>query len=195
MLANPAAAFPAAEAFRAGALSLADGFTFLSGLYFRGKLAYARAFGRGATPLLVMTPTRGLVAPDTPLSRAWFDEFAGVDLGTGDARFRAPLARDAAALASALPRDGRVILLGSVATGKYVDPLAAALGPRLHFPTAFIGRGDMSRGGLLLRAAASGAELAYAVLDPSTARRGARPPKLDPRTRVAVAPGGWVTHG
>ena len=58
-------------------------------------------------------------------------------------------------LAARVPADGRVVLLGSVATGKYVDLLAAALGARLHYPPTFIGRGDMSRGGLLLRSAAA----------------------------------------
>ena len=82
--------------------------------------------------------------------------------------------------------DTRVILLGSVATGKYVDVLVERLGPRLHFPPSFTGRGDMSRGGLLLRHAASGIELEYAPLDPQTKRHGPRPPKLDPRTRIPV---------
>jgi hypothetical protein len=78
------------------------------------------------------------------------------------------------------------VLLGSVATGKYVDVLVRSLGPRLHFPPSFVGRGDMSRGGLLLRQAASGVELEYAVLEPTARRRGPRPPKLDPRTRVSI---------
>jgi hypothetical protein len=58
------------------------------------------------------------------------------------------------------------------------------LGERLHYPSSFVGRGDMSRGGLLLRHAASGVELDYAVLDPGARRHGPRPPKLDPATRV-----------
>ncbi len=51
------------------------------------------------------------------------------------------------------------MLLGSVATGKYVDPLTEALGDRLRFPGDFVGRGDMSRGGLLLRCVREGREL------------------------------------
>ena len=58
-------------------------------------------------------------------------------------------------------RDAELVLLGSVATGKYVDVLVDALGDRIRFPTEFIGRGDMSRGALLLRAARDGRELAY----------------------------------
>ena len=50
-------------------------------------------------------------------------------------------------------------------------------GERLRFPAEFVGRGDMSRGGLLLRKAAEGAELAYVPVS-GAVRRGARPPKL-----------------
>ena len=74
------------------------------------------------------------------------------------------------------------MLLGSIATGKYVDPLLAVLGERLRFPADFVGRGDMSRGGLLLRCARAGTELTYvAVRD--AARRGPRPPRLPPPAR------------
>jgi len=45
----------------------------------------------------------------------------------------------------------------------------------------------MSRGGLLLRHAASGVELEYAPLEAHTNRHGPRPPKLDPRTRAVFA--------
>jgi hypothetical protein len=79
------------------------------------------------------------------------------------------------------------VLLGSVATGKYVDVIVQSFGRQLHFPSSFIGRGDMSRGGLLLRHAAGGVELDYSVLEPNVKRRGPRPPRLDPRTRVRVA--------
>jgi hypothetical protein len=170
--------------FREGTLTLGDAFAFMSGLYFRGKLAYARAFGRAPSPnanaVLVITPTRGLLPPDDFIDDHLLDEFAAVDVSAGDARYRRPLERDVASLASLLGADGHVVLLGSIATGKYVDVLVDILGARLHYPRAFVGRGDMSRGGLLLRAAASGEELEYAVLTPGLRPRGPRPPKLDP---------------
>ena len=81
--------------------------------------------------------------------------------------------------------DTRIVLLGSIATGKYVDVLTAALGNRLYFPSSFVGRGDMSRGGLLLRSAADGRELEYSILAANVPRHGARPPKLEPLTRKA----------
>ena len=50
-------------------------------------------------------------------------------------------------------------------------------GERLVFPECFVGRGDMSRGGVMLRAAESGKELAYVSVSGAT-RKGTRPPKL-----------------
>ena len=71
--------------------------------------------------------------------------------------------------------------LGSISTQRYVEPLLTAFGTRLLFPPAFLGRGDMSRGGLLLRAAAAANELAYEPLA-GAVRHGKRPAKLPPRT-------------
>jgi hypothetical protein len=184
LLRRPGATSSLALRLQAGTLTLGDAFAFISGLYFRGKLTYARAFcaQRAAdSACFVITPTRGLQPPEAPVSLELLEEFAGTDIAAGDARFRQPLERDLAALTGRLTPDARVVLLGSIATDKYVAALAAAFGPRLHYPPSFVGRGDMSRGGLLLRHAASGEELDYAPLDAATVRRGARPPKLPPR--------------
>jgi hypothetical protein len=192
ILLKPGSMVALAQRLQAGTLTLGEAFSFMSGLYFRGKLTYATAFARpagaGNDGVCIITPTRGLQPPGTFVSVERIREFASVDVSEHDARYRAPLERDLAALASRLPETARVVLLGSVATGKYVEVLASALGPRLHYPPAFIGRGDMSRGGLLLRSAAAGTELEYAALDPGATRRGARPPKLDPlpRRRLGV---------
>jgi hypothetical protein len=169
----------------AGTLTLGEAFAFLSGLYFRGKLTYATAFAAANGPgdrgdVLVITPTRGLLRPDTRVTADLLREFAGVDLHPDDPRYRAPLVRDAEALRARLPADARVVLLGSIASNKYVTVLSGVFGRRLHYPASFIGRGDMSRGGLLLRSARAGAPLDCVVLDPSVPRRGSRPPKLTP---------------
>lgn len=171
---------PLAMRLAGGTLSLGEAFSFMSGLYFRGKLGYAMAFGRHAPPALVITPTRGLLPPETPVNPALLREFATVDVDADDRRYRRPLDRSVRALAASLPADARVILLGSIATGKYVDALTRAFGDRLHFPSDFVGRGDMSRGGLMLRSVASGSELAYTVISPGVQRHGARPAKLPP---------------
>jgi hypothetical protein len=190
MLLADHATFGLAGRLRAGTLTLGEAFTFLSGLYFRGKLAYATAFARPMAPdcagIWIVTPTRGLQPPDLRISIDLLREFASLDISTGDSRYRSPLERDLTALAAVLPGDARVVLLGSIATGKYVDVLTGLLGPRLHYPPSFVGRGDMSRGGLLLRSARAGVELDYDVLDPGTTRRGTRPPKLPPAARVPV---------
>ncbi len=161
---------------------IGDVYRFLSSLYFRGKLAYARRFGRAgdgwlAAGALVITPSRGLLPPVSRVCLEHLEEFREVPIGADEPRFRKPLVRDAALLREALGPDGRAILLGSIATPKYTEPLREALGDRLLFPKELIGRGDMSRGGLLLRCVESGTELTYEPLGDQP-RRGPRPPKL-----------------
>ena len=163
--------------------SLGEVFTFLSGLYFRGKLAYANAFapeGKTRSSVLVITPTRGLVPAATPVGLADLLEFAEVDIDEAEPRYRVPLERDVKKLAKKLSAQGEAVLLGSVATGKYVDVLLEHFGQRLCFPADFVGRGDMSRGGLLLRCAVDRNELPY-ISVAGAVRKGKRPPKLEPR--------------
>jgi hypothetical protein len=161
--------------------TLGEVFTFLSGLYFRGKLAYAKAF---SSAVLVITPNRGLVPADVPIGLAELRAFAEVDINEDDPRYRKPLARDLKKLIRQLPADAQVVLLGSIATGKYVDVLIENFGERLLFPADFVGRGDMSRGGLLLRCAVDGRELDYIPVL-GAVRKGKRPPKLEPRRYTA----------
>ena len=158
-------------------VAIGEVFSFLSGLYFRGKLAYARAFGRAG--VLVITTERGLVSPETHVTARDLCAFAEVDIAGGDERYLGPLRRDVDALTRALGERDEVVLLGSIATGKYADTLLAALGERLVFPREFVGRGDMSRGGLLLRQVREGRELEYIPVA-GAVRHGVRPPKLTP---------------
>jgi len=192
VLLRPGASSEMALRLRGGTLTLGDAFAFLSSLYFRGKLAYARAFASPETTF-VITPTRGLLSPEVVVSEELLREFASVDVSLDEPRYTRPIERDIAALAETIPGAGRVILLGSVATGKYADILARTFGPRLHYPAAFIGRGDMSRGGLMLRSAKAGVELDYVMLDTKLKRRGPRPPKLPAiSAERRAAPGGPV---
>jgi hypothetical protein len=163
--------------------TLGEVFAFLSGLYFRGKLAYAQTFARaaeGISGVLVITPTRGLVDAATKVGLRDLREFAEVDIHENDPRYRKPLMRDAKRLAGKLSAECEVILLGSIATGKYVDILLENFQYRLRFPVDFVGRGDMSRGGLLLRCAVDKTELPYVSVI-GAVRSGQRPPKLEPR--------------
>jgi len=168
---------------------IAEVFTFLSGLYFRGKIAYANAFARptgGSPGVLVITPTRGLVDARTRMTLRDLNEFAAVDIHEDDPRYRNPLRRHARQLAEQLSPNADVVLLGSIATGKYVDVLLETFRERLRFPADFVGRGDMSRGGLMLRSAADGQELRY-ISVAGAVLNGKRPPKLEPRRY----PKGW----
>ena len=177
-LMRPGSALPLAQRLSAGTLTLGEAFAFMSGLYFRGKLAYATRFA--PDQIFVITPTRGLLRPDEPVSADLLREFAAVDVSADDQRYRRPLNRSLRTLTRALAPEARVVLLGSIATGKYLDVLTRALGGRLHFPADFVGRGDMSRGGLMLRSAAAGVELDYVAFGADVIRHGSRPPKLPP---------------
>jgi hypothetical protein len=162
---------------------IAEVFSFLSGLYFRGKIAYATAFARpprGTPGVLVITPTCGLIDARTRIRLNDLLEFAAVDIHEHDSRYRLPIERDAQRLATKLSAQSEVVLLGSIATRKYVEVLLVSFGERLRFPADFIGRGDMSRGGLMLRCAADGRELSY-IRAAGAIVNGKRPPKLAPR--------------
>lgn len=184
LIMNERAQFDLARRLRsANRATLGEVFAFLSGLYFRGKLAYANAFTqplRGRDRALVITPTRGLLPAATKITLADLREFAEIDIARDNPRYREPLERDARALARRLQKDAEIVLLGSVATGKYVDLLLEHFGSQLLFPADFVGRGDMSRGGLLLRCAADKTELNYIPVA-GAVRKGKRPPKLEPR--------------
>jgi hypothetical protein len=190
-LLNPTAEFALAVQLRSveGA-PIGEVFTFLSGLYFRGKLTYARAhetsMSGGGSEIRIITTNRGLVTPEERVGPDDLEEFACVDLAEAGASFERPLLRDADQLRAALGADALAVLLGSIATNKYVAPLTRVFGDRLVFPREFIGRGDMSRGGLLLRYAADAKELEYIPVG-TAVRHGKRPPKLEPlRPRASM---------
>jgi hypothetical protein len=159
---------------------LGDVFSFLSGLYFRGKLAYSRVFEnappRRAPGIHVITATDGLLSPQTRVTLEDIERFGAVPIEADEPRYRIPLERDAARLAEKIGAKCDVVLLGSVATGKYVDVLEPIFGARLLFPREFVGHGDMAGGGLLLQRAESGEELNYIPVAHPT-RLGIRPTK------------------
>lgn len=161
LLLNPHAPFALARTFHSSGLPLDEVFTFTSGLYFRGKIAYARHFAAPEGAIRVITSNKGLLPPDTMLDPQRMAAFGEDDIDESNPRYRRPLERDARELAKALASDGVAVLLGSIATPKYRDVLLHAFGDRLLFPAEFVGRGDMSRGALLLRHARSGEELQY----------------------------------
>jgi len=154
--------------------------TFLSSLYFRGKLAYAGRFGRAPqapSAALVITPNCGLVPAETHVTLSDLRSYAGVPIDLKETRYTRPLAKSATELQNACGEECEIVLLGSIATGKYVDCLLPIFGERLLFPADFVGRGDMSRGGLMLRCVTSGEELRYIPVRDAV-RKGKRPAKL-----------------
>jgi hypothetical protein len=168
-------------------VAIGEVFAFVSGLYFKGKLAYALEFARPPEPglpltgsgALVITPTAGLRAAETAITTRALEVFAGVDIAANDPRYRKPLLASARALDEEIGPECDVVLLGSIASAKYVDVLTDVFGDRLLFPIDFVGRGDMSRGGLLLRAVRSGEELPTVPVT-GAVRHGPRPPRLPP---------------
>ncbi len=222
-LASPRASFAAADRLRSPeGLPIGEAFCFMSALYFRGKMAYARRFAAAAPqpapaaspieapapgaaapegtapeaatgagpavqaavleagPILVIAPGFGLVPPDWPLSLERLRKLARTPVDPASRAYSAPLRRQARELARHLPPAAAIVLLGSIATGKYLDLLLPILGERLLFPRAFLGAGDMRRGALMLRAAASGEELEYAGCEQP---RGGRAPGAPPPQR------------
>jgi hypothetical protein len=180
-LMSPRAKFDAALRYREGGVPIADAFAFMSALYFRGKIAYARHFAKpsqtlGGDGIYVITPGFGLVGQDWLITEERMKKMRRTDVDVSARNYVKPLKEHARAMSAELEHDAQVVLLGSVATAKYVDVLRPIFGQRLRFPSVFAGLGDMSRGGLMLRAVRANQELEYATLDA-------------PRHRVAGATG------
>jgi hypothetical protein len=186
ILLRPEAGFDLAERLRTRRATLGEAYAFISGLYFRGKLAYAEAFAappEGLPPALVIVPGLGLAPPDTIVDTEQLRRIGDVSIEENNQAYLDPLLRDAKRLQRNAGPACQYLLLGSIATKKYSEPLLDVLGDRLLFPVEFVGRGDMSRGGLMLRRASSGEELSYASLS-GAILRGRRPPKLEPLRKV-----------
>jgi hypothetical protein len=187
LLTRPEASFELAKQVRIGDAKLGDVFAFCSGLYFRGKLTYGQYFAQPpgeVAGVQIITPTRGLLPPETRLGIEDLSEFVSVAVAADESRFTRPLQRSAEMLAAT---SCQVILLGSIATGKYVDCLLPIFAQRLLFPSEFVGRGDMSRGALLLRCVAENKELNYIPVM-GAARRGQRPQSFRITSKRRVAP-------
>mgnify|MGYP003575337876 CR=1 FL=1 len=157
--------------------SLAEVFSFLSALYFRGKLAYARTFARPPVPssgVLLITPTAGLLPDGASVRLSRLRGFSRVPISIKNRRYRSALLRGVKQLAREIGADCEVVLLGSIATGKYLDILNQAFGEQLRVPAEFVGLGDMSRGALLLRCVKEQRELNYITVAAASERLASR---------------------
>jgi len=182
LLMREQANFDLAKRLREGAATIGEVYSFISGLYFRGKMMYAEAFRAapgGLPPSLVMVPGAGLVPPETIIDAGQLRAIAEISVTENNPEFRDPLTTAAKLLDEHAGKHCAYVLLGSVASAKYTSPLLEIFGDRLLFPADFVGRGDMSRGGLMLRQARAGVELPYIPVR-GAPLRGARPPRLEP---------------
>jgi hypothetical protein len=157
-------ASPLAARLRNGGAPIGELFAFMSALYFRGKLAYASAFGRapaGWEGAQVIVPGQGLWTTSTLVDLETLQQIASVPVDLASERYTVPLQRDVTRLADSLAPGDTVVLLGSIATSKYLEPLTAVLGDHLRYPAEFVGMGDMQRGSVMLRCVAEQRELTY----------------------------------
>jgi hypothetical protein len=132
-------------------------FNFVSGLYFRG-LTTRRL--RKPSTTLASSPRRQAWAHGTAVRLDDLARYAAVSIGVGESAI-ACRSSGCRRLARGLSPGDEVVLLGSIATPKYLAILEPIFGDRLRVPRDFIGRGDMSRGTLLLRAVRAASELEY----------------------------------
>jgi hypothetical protein len=175
ILTSDQANFEIALKYRAGSATLGEIYSFISGLYFRGKMAYATVFG--ATNAFVIVPGLGLLPPETVFSPQQLRATAQVDVDENNPAHHDALLTAAGSLDRLTDHQCSFVLLGSVASAKYTSALVKVLDDRLLFPAEFVGRGDMSRGAIMLRSAASGQELTYIPVN-GAQLRGPRPPRL-----------------
>jgi len=180
MLFSPNAQFDLAHRLRNSGVPLGEAFSFISGLYFRGKLAYAENFKNpppGVAGVHIITAAAGLLLPEELMTLPRLKSISATRVDPDNPDYRKPLDRDARSLREIVDSNTQLVLLGSIATPKYVQPLLEIFGERLLFPKDFVGRGDMSRGSLLLRCCSLESPLEYEPVLGAT-RSGRRPAKL-----------------
>lgn len=191
MLSNPHAQFDLARRIRHSGVPLGEIYSIISGLYFRGKLRYAETFGNpppGMSAVHIITPAAGLLLPTALVILAYLEGISAAAIDPSNRQYREALDRDALRLRTLIEPSTEVILLGSVATLKYVEPLLEIFGQRLLFPAEFAGRGNMSRGSLLLRPSSEGHPLKH-VSVARAVRHGKQTPKTgDPNPLSAKKP-------
>jgi hypothetical protein len=152
-----------AQRLRQSGAPLGEVYQFISSLYFRGKLEYAEKFKNpppGVPGVHIITGA-GLKLPETVIKLEELRRISATPIDAQNSGYRAPLDRDLRQLRDLGGGETDVILLGSIATSKYVTPLLAVFGEQLLFPEIFLGRGDMSRGSLLLKSCSTASPLRY----------------------------------
>ena len=113
VLLGPNARCELATRLRLGGASLGEVFSFVSGLYFRGKLAYANAFAsplkRGGDFVFIITSGHGLIPPHASTSARQLLEMAEVPIHISNTRYTRPLERDLRRIAAQISAADRVV--------------------------------------------------------------------------------------
>jgi hypothetical protein len=162
-LLNPTGESDLAIRLRRSGVPLGEVYRFISSLYFRGKIEYAQRFQNpppGVAGVQIITGS-GLMLPEATVTLADLLRISATSIDAKNSNYRLPLDSDLLRLREVAHQETDVILLGSVATSKYIAPIQEVFGERLLFPRDFLGLGDMSRGSRLLRCCEQGSELAY----------------------------------
>jgi hypothetical protein len=152
---------------RDGGAPLGEVYRFISSLYFRGKIEYAQRFQnppQGIAGVQVITGV-GLMLPETMVTLSELQKISGTSIDAKNESYRRALDCDLLKLKEQVGSEIDVVLLGSIATSKYIAPIQAVFGKRLLFPRDFLGLGDMSRGSMLLRCCGQGSELEYVAAE------------------------------
>ena len=132
----------------------------------------------------MITASQGLLSPERIITRQDLLDISSAPVDANDPRYRIPLERDARILCDAMGEHCEAVLLGSIATPKYVEPLSSVFGSRLMYPADFLGLGDMSRGALMLRCAREALQLQYSPVA-NLPSKNSRSPRTDSPHRPA----------
>src|SRR5262245_7129374 len=117
LLLSPRANFELATRVQTTGAPLGEVFTFLSGLYFRGKSIYANRFVRPykkVPGVYVIISNHGLLPIETNITKEDVISFGEIPIDPADKRYVQNLQNAAAELLKKLPPNADVILLGSI---------------------------------------------------------------------------------
>src|SRR5215472_4621153 len=112
---SPSAEFNLAKRLRQQGAALGEVFSFISGLYFRGKLAYARAFAAPPSNLAgayVITASAGLLPPETWVTLDQLCQICAGEVHLDNPLYRQPLERDLRKLSRQAGPECEFVLLG-----------------------------------------------------------------------------------
>ena len=189
-LTSPRAGFGAAERYRSPeGVTIEEAFTFMSSLYFRGKIGYARHFaapppelalGSRTTASWSSLPASGWCRRACRITPEEMKKLRRTPVDLKSRAYCAPMKKHVEQLRDLAP-DGLGGAPGQRRDRQVRGPAAAGPRDRLLFPRDFAGAGDMKRGGMMLRAVREDRELSL--------RHPRRAPPPRPRLKLLAGSG------